>query len=66
MQDQSTAALAEQILALRDAEVADFIRLEVAHKRLSGKLHLLNDASRSGPPDSRDLARQAIARLGFL
>ncbi len=66
MQEQSMQAVAEQIMALRDVEVAEFIRSEVSQKRLSSKLHLLNDGTRSGSPDSRALARQAIERLGFL
>ncbi|MBS8225377.1 hypothetical protein [Vannielia litorea] len=66
MQDQSVQSVAEQILSLRDIEVADFIRSEVSHKRLSAKLHLLNDGARQGSDDSRRLAREAIERLGFL
>ncbi|QDC08085.1 hypothetical protein FHY55_01980 [Oceanicola sp. D3] len=66
MQDQSVQGVAEQILSLRDLEVADFIRSEVSQKRLSAKLHLLNDGTRQGSADSRKMARQAIERLGFL
>ncbi|MBY6049394.1 hypothetical protein [Vannielia litorea] len=66
MPDQSVQAVAKHILSLGDVEVADFIRCEVSHKRLSSKLHLLNDGVRRGNSDSRELALQAIERLGFV
>ncbi|MCO6384067.1 MAG: hypothetical protein JXQ91_06235 [Vannielia sp.] len=66
MPDKSVEAVAQHILSLGDMEVADFIRTEVSKKRLSGKLHLLNDGASHGSDDSRQLARQAIERLGFL
>ncbi|SIO21173.1 hypothetical protein [Vannielia litorea] len=66
MPDQTVRAVATHILSLGDVEVAEFIRSEVSHKRLSFKLHLLNDATAQGSAESRKLARQAIERLGFV
>ncbi|WP_424971350.1 hypothetical protein [Dinoroseobacter sp. S76] len=57
---------AADVLALGDEDIGEFLRDQIAHKRLSALVHTLNEEILEGSAEMANAAARALARLGFV
>lgn len=57
---------ATAVLALRDDDIGEFLRDQIARKRLSQLVRTLNRDVLDGSQEAAEVARRALSRLGFV
>ncbi|URF47398.1 hypothetical protein [Dinoroseobacter shibae] len=57
---------AAAVLALKDDDIGEFLREQIARKRLSQLVQSLNNDVLDGSAEAAQAARRALSRLGFV
>jgi hypothetical protein len=57
---------AAKVLAIRDDDIGEFLREQIARKRLSQLVRTLNQDVLDGTADAAGVAKRALSRLGFI